>query len=60
MGLNHPLMSFLLSTDYSHNHNDDNHCQDSATALTSLIYPMRYSHTLVPVLPHSLLEVCML
>ena len=30
---------------------------DSATALTSLIYPMRYSHTLVPVLPHSILEV---
>ena len=52
-------MSFLLSPDYSHNYND-NHCQDSATALTSLIYPMRYSHTLVPVLPHSLLEVCML
>ena len=53
-------MSSLLPTDYSHNHNQDNHCQDSATALTSLIYPMRYSHTLVPVLPHSLLEVCML
>ena len=30
---------------------------DSATALTSLIYPLRYSHTLVPVLPHSILEV---
>ena len=30
---------------------------DSCTALISLIYPMRYSHTLVPVLPHSLLEV---
>ena len=30
---------------------------DSCTALISLLYPMRYSHTLVPVLPHSLLEV---
>jgi len=30
---------------------------DSCTALTSLIYPMRYSHTLIPVLPHSILEV---
>ena len=30
---------------------------DSCTALTSLIYPLRYSHTLVPVLPSSLLEV---
>ena len=53
-------MSSLLPTDYPNNHNHDNDCQDSATALTSLIYPMRYSHTLVPVLPHSLLEVCML
>ena len=30
---------------------------DSCTALTSLIYPMKYSHTLVPVLPSSLLDV---
>jgi len=30
---------------------------DSCTALVSLIYPMRYSHTLVPVLPYSILEV---
>jgi len=30
---------------------------DSCTALVSLIYPMRYFHTLVPVLPHSLHEV---
>ncbi|XP_023320914.1 myotubularin-related protein 13 isoform X8 [Eurytemora carolleeae] len=30
---------------------------DSCTALTALIYPMRYSHTLVPVLPSSILEV---
>ena len=30
---------------------------DSCMALISLIYPMRYSHTLVPVLPHSILEV---
>jgi myotubularin-related protein 5/13 len=30
---------------------------DSCTALTSLIYPLRYCHTLVPVLPSSLLEV---
>merc|ERR1719422_2599284 len=30
---------------------------DSCTALISLIYPMRYSHTLIPVLPHSILEV---
>jgi len=30
---------------------------DSCMALISLIYPMRYSHTLIPVLPHSILEV---
>jgi myotubularin-related protein 5/13 len=30
---------------------------DSCTGLTALIYPLRYSHTLVPVLPSSLLEV---
>jgi len=30
---------------------------DSCTALISLIYPMRYSHTLIPVLPSLLLEV---
>ena len=30
---------------------------DSCLALTALIFPMRYSHTLVPVLPSSILEV---
>ena len=30
---------------------------DSCMALVSLIYPLQYSHTLVPVLPSSILEV---
>jgi len=30
---------------------------DSCMALTSLIYPMLYTHTLIPILPYSMLEV---
>jgi myotubularin-related protein 5/13 len=30
---------------------------DSCTALTALLYPFRYSHTFVPILPTSLIEV---
>ena len=29
---------------------------DSCMALTSLIYPMLYTHTLIPVLPYSIVE----
>ena len=30
---------------------------DSCTALTALLYPFRYCHTFVPILPTSLIEV---
>jgi hypothetical protein len=30
---------------------------DSCMALVSLLYPMRYSHVFIPILPSSLIEV---